>query len=497
MYIKEIKLLNYRSFVHQSELRLSPKVNLLVGSNNSGKSSIIRSIYSFQNPRLIKDSDIRLGFSRAHVALSLADVEKGKFQLDLYSKGREGELRNVVGMTLDINSQNGYFFQSINKTNTEALRLLPFSEIEPNNFIYPFLSKRKVESYNEVINIQNARSLQSNLENIYSRVDNLLSGTRDENEEFKMYCKDILGFEIGSFASGRGKQTGISINSFEHIPIDLMGEGISNILQLLSYLVNDLHPRALKALLEIIREKSSQNQFIISTHSNIVLRYLGSAEDSRIFRLDVNVEDSIPTTNVSEIPSGNIDLRRQLLEELGYELADFDLAKYWLIFEESTAERLFKDYLIPWFNPKLISGLQTLSANGAQNVYNRFQEIQRIFLYLHLMRNYKNKIKVFVDGDPTGKNAVEKLRETYAQSDWDSDSFICFQEECLEKYYPARFNEEVSAALALPKDKRRDAKKKIFMQLLDWIEADPSAAKAEFQVSARELIGYIQSINVA
>jgi len=63
-----------------------------------------------------------------------------------------------------------------------------------------------------------------------------------------------------------------------------MGEGLANIVALLSELAvnsgklfliempeNDLHPQALKALLDLILESSKRNQFIISTHSNIVV----------------------------------------------------------------------------------------------------------------------------------------------------------------------------------------------------------------------------------
>ena len=34
---------------------------------------------------------------------------------------------------------------------------------------------------------------------------------------------------------------------------------------------NDLHPKALKALLELILESSASNQFVISTHSNTLI----------------------------------------------------------------------------------------------------------------------------------------------------------------------------------------------------------------------------------
>lgn len=45
--------------------------------------------------------------------------------------------------------------------------------------------------------------------------------------------------------------------------------------------------------------------------------------------------------------------KMKLLEELGYDVFDFDLYKFYLIFEESSAEALVRDFLIPVFCPSL------------------------------------------------------------------------------------------------------------------------------------------------
>lgn len=83
-----------------------------------------------------------------------------------------------------------------------------------------------------------------------------------------------------------------------------MGEGILHILFFLSRLCsaqgklflieeieNDLHPKALKGLLQLVIEKSALNQFIITTHNNIVLRYLGGAPKSKVFSVEMTLED--------------------------------------------------------------------------------------------------------------------------------------------------------------------------------------------------------------
>jgi predicted ATPase len=48
----------------------------------------------------------------------------------------------------------------------------------------------------------------------------------------------------------------------------------------------DLHPRALHGLLDLIVQSAAEhnNQFVISTHSNIVVRHLGGLDDRIITR---------------------------------------------------------------------------------------------------------------------------------------------------------------------------------------------------------------------
>ncbi len=96
-------------------------------------------------------------------------------------------------------------------------------------------------------------------------------------------------------------------------------------------LENDIHPRALKKLLNLIREKSLNNQFVISSHSHIVLKYLGIMPDSKIFYIedtcDYNTE-RILSSKITEIEN-KPELRIELLEKLGYDFQDFELHVRW------------------------------------------------------------------------------------------------------------------------------------------------------------------------
>jgi len=145
-----------------------------------------------------------------------------------------------------------------------------------------------------------------------------------------------------------------------------MGEGVANALGLIVDLCiaknkvflieepeNDIHPTALKGLLDLVAVKAATNQFIITTHSNIVVKHLGSQPESKLFDVDMILDaDGLPTASVTEVGE-TVEDRRTVLESLGYELHHVDLWDYWLFLEESSAEKIIRTYLIPWFAPSL------------------------------------------------------------------------------------------------------------------------------------------------
>ncbi|NQY11418.1 MAG: AAA family ATPase [Flavobacteriales bacterium] len=48
MKIKSIRIENLKGFENSGKIEFSPTINVLVGANNSGKSTIIKSCYAIQ-----------------------------------------------------------------------------------------------------------------------------------------------------------------------------------------------------------------------------------------------------------------------------------------------------------------------------------------------------------------------------------------------------------------------------------------------------------------
>ena len=309
---------------------------------------------------------------------------------------------------------------------------------------------------------------------------------------------------VTAVPSEGGQRPGIYLPNREPLFIDQMGEGVPNIVMLLADLAlsegklflieeseNDLHPGALKALLELIIESSATNQFAISTHSNIVLRHLGSVKDTKVYEIN-SAPDQLPVEAKIRLVEPTVQARLKVLRDLGYSFSDFELWDGWLFLEEASAERIIRDYLIPWFVPTL-SRVRTLAAGGASKVEPAFEDFYRLVRFTHLERAYTNAAWVRVDGDVAGKKLIETLKERF--STWDPDRFACFQNSQFEHYYPYEFKDRIKNTLAISdKQLLRSSKHELLDDVRSWLDADQVRGTKALQISAHEIIQDLKKI---
>jgi predicted ATP-dependent endonuclease of OLD family len=84
MKISQVILKNIRGYEH-STIDLSPKINLLIGENNSGKTTVLKSLLLLQDTLAINSSDIRINQGNGHVFLNLAKGNNGKYLVPEFS----------------------------------------------------------------------------------------------------------------------------------------------------------------------------------------------------------------------------------------------------------------------------------------------------------------------------------------------------------------------------------------------------------------------------
>lgn len=498
MKITAIELTNIRGFKLLPETKLSKKINVFIGANNAGKSTILKAIHSVQMDDELSISDVTIGQKDGVVKL--------------YFEGAFGDRLNFQYgsyYTFEFRTKARKLFSagSVNYERTD-----PIPTMEPKNLIYPYLSKRKSISFSDEINEINTNAVTGNFTHLFSKIDRLVTPQfKTGNTQYIKACQDILGFEISTIASRSGKKGVYYVHNQEHIPLQSMGEGVTNIIGLITDLCvaenkifiieepeNDIHPTALKALMNFVIEKSDTNQFFVSTHSNIVMKYLGGAPESKIFSVNAALSDpqrpSLFVSTLKEI-SDNHDERRAVLEDLGYEFNDFGLWSAWLFLEESSAEVLIREWFIKWYVPELSNKLRTFSANSLSQIIPKFDDFNKLFVFLHLEPAYKNKVWVIIDGGNEENKIIEELHNRYIKNGWDTDNFSQFSEHDFENYYPTQFKEKIALAInQKDKQKKRIAKKELLNEIKAWIVKDEKTAKAEFKKSAQEIINKLKEI---
>lgn len=499
MWISRVTIENIKAFEGITEITLDRKMNILIGENNAGKSVIIKAINLLQNSGCMSLMDIRYGKQNGKVVVKLEEINED-FR-DIFRRDNISEAH--YDLNKDLNSASLSTFNS----SGQKVSLGPIPNREPNNFIYPFFSKRKVGGFQEMVNLDNTQVVREDLHFLIPKIDRLSDRNHPAHEEYREACTKIIGFPISTQASPNGKRAGIWLDEFKNIPIEAMGDGIPHLLGLITDLCiangklflieeleNDIHPKALKNLLNLIVSKAALNQFVISTHSNIVAKYLGSIEDAKLHHISRNLETRIPTAIYREV-GNSPEERRAVLEELGYEMTDYDMWKGWLILEESSAERIINDFLIPAFAPSLKGKLRTISANSISRVEPKFEDFNRLFLFTHLGQSYKNRAWVAVDDGEDGEATIKSLKDKYLTSGWKEENFIKLTRKDFEEYYPEEFKEKAAVALRLlDKQKKREAKKRLLDEVLAWIEANREEAIKKFESSATEIICVLRLI---
>jgi len=487
-----VRVTNYRSIADTGVLPLGP-VTILIGKNNTGKSAFLRSIFLVQEGAPWDVSDLRIRSTSGSVDCSFDQSAPTKL-LQPFSDG-------IPPAESILNCHFGPGGVGANLlAGEQSYGVGLFTNVRPEHYVVPVLARRRAERYDDLVSAQDGKLVQVSDRGLTSRILALTSADQPEAKAYRELLTHLFGFSIATFLVDNGQQPGIAVSSSEGLLLEKMGDGVSGALRIVTELAdsvgklflieeleNDLHPDALRALLEFIVESIPANQFIVSTHSDFVLRHLGSVEGAMVYETSTTTTDLIPTTAIEPVESRESRLR--VLADLGY---DPELPAGWLLFEESTAERVCHQVLIPHFAPGLARA-QTVSGRGAPKVAALFEDLYRVVLFARLSERYRRKAWVLVDNDPAGTQVVEKLRNSF--KDWPADNFGQFDKASFEEYYPSRFDED-RARLSPDLDWRRaqEIKGKMAEDLCQWAKSDPQEALPELEQSAAGAISQLRRV---
>jgi len=481
MFIEKFQLTNFRSFASTEEIPCS-RVNVILGANNSGKSSILSALYASQRGSRIEKADVRIGSST--------------FYVDIWTQGPPGQLQQLSHCRYATDGTGSV----IATTHPNVL----YSEGRAEAKFFPLFSR--LSSYSYSIDEQTARNVYPELSNLPAVLDTAASSGNPRSERLLNAMTDVIGRRVVAVPASGGKTVGIYIGDDKSIKIDRLGAGVERAVRMLVEMIgfkdriflleepeNDLHPTALKAFLEVIDESLGSNQLFVSTHSPIVLKYLAARKDATILEVQAVPDAEIPESTI-RIVENTAAARREVLCNLGHELNDFDLYEGWLILEESSAERIICDYLIPDHVPALRGRLRTLAAGGVDDVVPKYRDFQRLYLYAYLDQVYGSRTWVIVDAGEAGDRITNELRSKFSTA---GNRFWQFENEDFERYYPAKFQSEVATVLAIADKKaKKVAKAALLKKVMDELN-ETQSLREDFATSAAEVIEKLREIAVA
>lgn len=486
-----MRIQGFRSISLIDPIPLGP-ITVFVGPNNSGKSAILRALTMLQEPVAFNTEDYHHG-SDPDFAVELKVSKENAFPVLRLKDSPDG---TVVTITTTNNRNRIRTFRTLS-TEGQEQEIPRFGPTRSEALMAGYFHDRRTLNFNPSVNGAIEQTIAGGDYNLTSRIDGAMSGP--SGTVYRELCRRVFGVEVGTIFQSDGKNPGRTIADEFDVSLLRMGEGIRNsvdILQELSrnrnhiYLIEEpesnLHPSALREFLRVLIEYSGSNQFIVSTHSDVVVRYLGSEDSTKIHRVSLDQLSVVPHTVV--VPSLDTFERREALEDLGFHS---ELPMAWIVFEESSAESVIRDFLIPQFCPQL-AAVQTISCGGLRKVRALVEDLGRTILCLYVARTGV-PVWTIVDGGEEEATVVQQLQRDFAQ--FGIHKFIQWKAHDFEEYLPARFAENVNRVRTeADSTKRRELKGELIHQVLDWALGNVPEARSEFQESATEVLLVLSEI---
>ena len=420
MDVEKLYVQNYKCFKEFEIDNIKP-INIIIGKNNIGKSSILDIIEIIYGTRTIPQmTEILIKKNMDE------EIIRYVFAEDTHSH--------------DIPAANNYEFgkKFINQKITYKLDNTTRNTL-PKNFSYynPTLPKEQIDYWDEVVrrirlktkipkrilaerNIfpednENNMDVDSNGNGITRIITNYLN--RDKYEESLVKDKllnklnEIMGEDarfteiitqqidtsngtkweiflreegkgrISLSNSGSGLKTILMVLAYTILIPNVEKIDISNYIFLFEELENNLHPSLQRRLLKYIEELTQQNAiFFLTTHSNVTLDSNQNSNLISIYHVQKDYDNEVKVNNIS-----NKIQKNSILDDLGVKASDI-LQSNGIIWVEGPSDRIYinkwiemstrgelkegKDYQCVFYGGRLLSNLTLEEENDLINLMN-------------------------------------------------------------------------------------------------------------------------------
>lgn len=400
----KLKFVNNDFYDSQEEpieyMKFSKKLNIFVGENNSGKSRLIKEMFSEKNKTIIydeindknnytmtiKNMKMNLGnFSTTEDKEFLEKMDKSPELDKILLLNKESKKRNK-----DLSSDFNYLEQLVNRLFVKTSKRCIYIPIlrGNENFEYYFppqdnlnsiqMNMPQRDAFDKYLNtaktiyknkVSNVYSIKNDIiytsENLYDEITDILLGEEQKREKFhefeKFISDNFYNGEHFSINPNRHKNClYIKIGSNKEYEIHNMGDGIKQIITILYPIFKNkeekmyffieepeinLHPGFQRKLMEILLSNEFKNhKFFITSHSNHIMDIVNYYDDVELFKFQKKNKKII----MSPIKNDYLSL----LNDLGVN-ASATMLSNCSIWVEGISDRIYlKKYLELYFKEK-------------------------------------------------------------------------------------------------------------------------------------------------
>ena len=133
-----------------------------------------------------------------------------------------------------------------------------------------------------------------------------------------------------------------------------------------------------------------------------------------------------------------------------------------------------------------------MASKGVSDVSNWFNDLHKLFTYIHLTPIYRKRAWVILDGGKAGTDEISKLKIGFKDL---SENFKCFSKHDFEEYYPKIYSSDIALIKSEIDPKKKgilkvDLAKKI---VSDYENRNEGLIKM-FEESSKEVIEKLREI---
>ena len=419
MDIEKIFTYNYKCFKEFEISNIKP-INIIIGKNNIGKSSILDIIEMIYKKRKIPNGT-ELYITKLMDNEAISTAFKGYVHSSDIPCDNDYEYgKKFINNPLTIKLQNDSFNELPNdfeKYNTLPKEYINYWNVIAQNMrvkgkkVKRILAERNIfpEDNNDnmdvdsngngitriITNYLNRDKYDESLvkEKILSKL-NYIIGEDDTFTEiitqqidtsngtkWEIFLREEGKGRISLSNSGSGLKTILMVLVYTILIPDVEGKNISDYVFLFEELENNLHPSLQRRLLKYIEELTKQNViFFLTTHSNVTLDSYQNSNQISIYHVQKNNNKEVNVNNIS-----NKIQKNSILDDLGVKASDI-LQSNGIIWVEGPSDRIYinkwiemstrgelkegKDYQCVFYGGKLLSNLTFEDENDLINLMN-------------------------------------------------------------------------------------------------------------------------------